>query len=485
MKKHYCSVVVTSAALLAFQLGAEAAPPRWKPSAHCQASADAACNADPSVFGPTVDHNHSCYVDIRARPCDGPMVARKSLGKGSDEAMWRCYSPSTLSPDGSSWKQGGCYCSLDPQLRSVLKACGTPDPTPPPVAPPTPAPSPPAAGGVQVFTAGQEGYHTYRIPAVVKSAKDPGTLLCFAEGRKLSSADHGFVDIVVKTSTDGGASWGPLRVVHSESSASQNKFVTIGNPAPVVVASTPGKVVLVFCRNNAQVLSMTSADFGQTWSAPKLLEAANPKHGANGSWPWVATGPPQGMQLPNGRLIVGSDHRGFPASNHALVYSHAMYSDDFGDTWQLSDSIAGGNECQVAVLPNGTAGHPDGSLLIHMRSPSGQRHVSWSTDSGAHWSPPSPVMVGGLAKYGGATCEGSTITAGRDTLLFSSPFSKGRENMTVFKSETGGRSWEVLQHIDSGPSAYSALVTLNGTTAGLVYESGGYGALTLRFVRFA
>ncbi len=415
------------------------------------------------------------------------MVARKSGAKGSHEAEWRCYSPSTLSPSGT-WKQGSCYCTLDTQLRALLKTCGSPDPTPPPPAPPpapAPRPSPPAPGGVDVFTAGKEGYHTYRIPAVVKSAGSPRKLLCFAEGRKLSSSDHGFVDIVVKTSTDAGASWGALRVVHSESSSSPQKFVTIGNPAPVVVDSVPGKVVLVFCRNNAQVLSMASLDFGQTWSTPKLLTAANPKHGANGSWPWVATGPPQGMQLPNGRLIIGSDHRGFPASNHALVYSHAMYSDDLGDSWQLSDSIAGGNECQVALLPNGTAGHPDGSLLIHMRNPRGQRLVSWSTDSGTHWGPPSPVTVGGLAQYGGATCEGSTIAAGKSTLLFSSPFAEGRENMTVFKSETAGKSWEVLQHIDSGPSAYSALVALNETTAGLVYESGGYGALTMRFVRFA
>ena len=53
--------------------------------------------------------------------------------------------------------------------------------------------------------------------------------------------------------------------------------------------------------------------------------------------------------------------------------------------------------------------------------------------------------------------------------------------LTVFRSETAGKSWQVLEHIDSGPSAYSALISLNESTAGLVYESGGYGALTMRF----
>ena len=93
----------------------------------------------------------------------------------------------------------------------------------------------------------------------------------------------------------------------------------IGNPAPVALHTTPGKVVLVFCRNNKDVLVTTSLDFGQTWDKPRALPAASPSWGKNGTWPWYATGPPQGLQLPSGRLLVAADHRGFPAGNHALV----------------------------------------------------------------------------------------------------------------------------------------------------------------------
>ena len=83
----------------------------------------------------------------------------------------------------------------------------------------------------------------------------------------------------------------------------------------------------------------------------------------------------------------------------------------------------------------------------------------------------------------GGTCEGSTIAAGPKggTLVFSTPFhDTKRANMTVFTSKTAGKSWDVWQNIDPGPSAYSALVALSGSSVGLVYESKGYGAITFR-----
>lgn len=193
----------------------------------------------------------------------------------------------------------------------------------------------------------------------------------------------------MKRSSTGGASWGELVVVHGESTAA--KHVVIGNPAPVAVDTQPGKVVLVFCRNNNAVGVTASLDWGLTWATVRYIKSANP----NGSWPWVATGPPQGIQLPSGRIVVGSDHHDLAGKSH---FSHSMYSDDGGVHWAVSNSIAGGNEAQVAVLPNGTAGHAPGTLVIHMRNPTGQRLVAWSAD-GASWGPAQKVVVGGRTKY--------------------------------------------------------------------------------------
>jgi len=47
-------------------------------------------------------------------------------------------------------------------------------------------------GQLGVFTSGQQGYHTYRIPAVVLTTKN--TLLAFCDGRKTGRGDHGDID---------------------------------------------------------------------------------------------------------------------------------------------------------------------------------------------------------------------------------------------------------------------------------------------------
>ena len=141
---------------------------------------------------------------------------------------------------------------------------------------------------------------------------------------------------MLKKSTDSGATWSPISLVHGESkntSAGSRAWVTIGNPAPVAVNTVPGKIVLIGCRNNVQAFVMSSLDFGTTWSPARYLTSANPK---SDSWPWLATGPPQGLQLPTGRLLVASDHRG---ANHADVFSHAMFSDDLGEVRFLTEIL--------------------------------------------------------------------------------------------------------------------------------------------------
>ena len=55
----------------------------------------------------------------------------------------------------------------------------------------------------QVFVQGEDGYHTYRIPALITTQE--GTLLAFCEGRADSISDTGNIDVVLKRSFDNGA----------------------------------------------------------------------------------------------------------------------------------------------------------------------------------------------------------------------------------------------------------------------------------------
>src|SRR5262245_42996813 len=182
----------------------------------------------------------------------------------------------------------------------------------------------PAAGAAEppvqteVFTSQTEGYHTFRIPALVITKQ--GTLLAFCEGRKTSRADQGDIDLVLKRSTDGGKTWGPLQVVHEEGGTAK---ITIGNPCPVVDQDT-GTVWLPFCRDNNDVFVTHSTDEGRTWAAPVQITAQVKKPG----WTWYATGPGVGIQLRHGphrgRLVIPCDHRE-KLDGQLVTHAHAFY----------------------------------------------------------------------------------------------------------------------------------------------------------------
>jgi len=146
--------------------------------------------------------------------------------------------------------------------------------------------SPTTTNATVIFKAGEDGYHTYRIPSMLHMGS--GTLLCFCEGRK-QSADHGWNDVVLKRSHDEGITWGPLELVYTESTTVNH--VTIGNPSPVAVYSQPGKIVMLLCKNNQVVLQIESSDDGVSWTKTGVEVPLN--------YPgqtWVATGPPTSLQ---------------------------------------------------------------------------------------------------------------------------------------------------------------------------------------------
>src|SRR5437764_5346883 len=77
-----------------------------------------------------------------------------------------------------------------------------------------------------VFRAGEGGYHTYRIPALIVSPK--GTLLEFCEGRKNSASDTGDIDVLLRRSVDGGKTWEAVQKIADMAED------TVVNPTPVV-----------------------------------------------------------------------------------------------------------------------------------------------------------------------------------------------------------------------------------------------------------
>lgn len=337
-------------------------------------------------------------------------------------------------------------------------------------------PPPPQPLGERVFVSGQNGYHTYRIPALTVTNK--GTLLAFCEGRKNSRSDSGDIDLLLKRSTDGGRTWSRQQLIWDDADN------TCGNPC-AVVDRTNGTVWLLLTWNRGddhgrelhagtskdtrRVFVAHSTDDGLTWTEPREITKATKRD----NWTWYATGPGSGIQLKhgshNGRLVIPCDHI---ESGTGRYYSHVIYSDDHGKSWQLGGTTPNDqvNECEVVELA-------DGRLMLNMRNydrTQTNRQVAFSADGGQTWTDQQfdpvlvePVCQAAIQRY----CWPAENRSG--VVLFSNPASaKGRVQMTLRASLDDGRTWEASRLLHSGPSAYSDLAVLPDGDVGCLYEAG-------------
>lgn len=325
-----------------------------------------------------------------------------------------------------------------------------------------------------LFNPGESEYNCFRIPAVVK-AKD-GSVLAFAEARKNSCSDTGNIDLVMKKSTDNGATWSVLKVIWDDGNN------VCGNPAPVVDQNT-GIVHLLLTWNNGddhepeiiagtsketrEVYHMQSSDNGDSWAAPKNITKTTKKE----NWTWYATGPVHGIQLEKGekrgRLVIACDHIERDSKKY---YSHVIYSDDGGKNWKLGgrtpkDQV---NECTVVELE-------DGNLLLNMRNYERKekqaRQTAISSDGGLTWQ--DQKIDTALPE---PRCQGAILDVERDgkqVLLFTNPaHEKKRENMTVSISRDQGKSWSEKLVLYKSHTAYSDLVELNNHKILVLFEAG-------------
>lgn len=324
-----------------------------------------------------------------------------------------------------------------------------------------------------VFKAGESGYSCFRIPAIVTT--NSGTLLAFAEARRNNCGDAGDIDLVLKRSVDGGRSWSAMEIVWDDGGN------TCGNPAPVVDRAT-GKIMLLstwnlgedhewqiidgISKDTRRIFLFSSADDGKTWSTAKEITRSVKRD----NWTWYATGPVNGIQIRKGRhkgrLVIPCDHI---EAGSKKYFSHAIYSDDGGNTWTLGGTTPQDqvNECTVAELPGGR-------LMLNMRNygSSRVRKVAISKDGGESWS--DLKEDAGLIE---PVCQASLITYDvprkKQFLVFSNPaHSKSRVGMTVRISYDEGRTWPLKKLVHAGPSAYSNMVGLPDGRLACYFEGG-------------
>jgi sialidase-1 len=328
-----------------------------------------------------------------------------------------------------------------------------------------------------ILIAGQGGYFCYRIPGIVRTAN--GTLLAYAEGRKHDGTDYDEMDVVLRRSTDGGITWGPM----------EKLIDSAGGPAMIVDRRQLGVVHFMYGRldrkDHMHVFYCRSADNGLTFSPPveitRTFEAFRPEF----NWMLAGNSPGHSIQMDNGRLLVPAtlcaNKEQFPSAVGTI------YSDDSGATWHRGDIVVRSGDAPNHPMEGVVAQLSDGRVMMNIRNEANEhrRAVAYSPNGITRWT--APKFDGSLPDpicYGRLLAVPPEIAGVRGMLLFSNLDNTARtveigpkhycdrKNLTIKLSLNDGTDWAKSLVIEPGFSGYSDLAIGPDGTVFCLYERG-------------
>ncbi|MCC6589164.1 MAG: exo-alpha-sialidase [Bryobacterales bacterium] len=328
-----------------------------------------------------------------------------------------------------------------------------------------------------------DNVHTYRIPALATGPR--GTLYAVYDMRRRKSRDlQEDIDIGLSRSTDGGDNWEPVKAIMDMGAYGGKPQEENGVSDPGIVIDQKTNEIFVFAvwmwgkpgkhqwvgdgseagyeiGKSAQIMMVRSKDDGLTWTKPENMTRKLKKE----AWVLLAPAPQQGINLPDGTLVMpvqGRDEKG-------ETFATIMTSKDHGANWTVGNpSFSGGNECQAAQLS-------DGSIMLNMRNDHERfRAVFVTNDLGKTWQPHATNRNTLIEPNCNASLRRIALDASRHILLFSNPHTqKGRTHQTIQVSFDDGRTWPDANHLllDEGRGkGYPSLSQIDPQHIGIVYE---------------
>ncbi|MGV4888123.1 exo-alpha-sialidase [Streptomyces viridosporus] len=335
-----------------------------------------------------------------------------------------------------------------------------------------------------IATAGT-GSPYYRIPALTRTTK--GTLIAAYDARPTLADLPGNLGVVLRRSTDGGATWQAQQVVRKD--AAPRGY---GDPSLLVDRET-GRIFVFYAasvnqgffgsatgndENDPNVLQADysySDDDGLTWKHERITaEIKDP------AWAGMFAASGEGIQLRHG-TYKGRLVQQYAIRNNGANYAVSAYSDDHGATWKMGTPVGpGGDENKTVELS-------DGRIMLNNRS-APYRTVAYSTDGGVTYTPfqqdtelPDPANNGSVMRFAPDVPASHPRAS---WLMFSNTATtNSRSNLTVRLSCDNGQNWPVRRTVESGSAAYSTLTPLSDGTAanprvGLLWERDNYRHIT-------
>lgn len=382
---------------------------------------------------------------------------------------------------------------------------------------PKPTPTPPAER-FELFQLLTATDIPYRIPAIAVAYD--GTLVAVADyrhsGTDIGVTPYGRIDLHYRYSTDNGHTWSEVQPLIEGQGANSPDFMNVGYGDPCIVADRESsRVLMLSCAGNVSFQNGTrqnhqciarfySDDCGKTWSAPQDIAESIYSQFDNSNY-----GPVRSMFVASGRIFqsrtvkVNDYYRLYAAvlvrDRSATHMNYVIYSDDFGQTWQLLGNVNTPAVYSTADEPK-VEELPDGSLLISSRYTGGRYYNIYAfTDKNSGsglWlkSAFSGGYNGGVEAIDNST-NGEVMvlpvvrTADSEPmhlLLQSLPLGPGRANVGIYYKELASEhdyidpallamEWDGVKQISTLNSAYSTMAWQHDNRLAFMYEEETYG----------